>query len=133
MRHLLTAVAVVLVGGVAAWASSDLDERVRAVASQLMCPVCEGRTVAESTSELAAQMRAVIREKLARGESEEAVLAYFVDRYGPSVLAVPPREGAGWVLWLAPAVLLGGGVGYVVVRFGRRTPWGWSQDGEDGG
>ncbi len=116
-----------------AWASGDLDQRVRAVASRLMCPVCEGRTVADSTSELAAQMRAVIREKLAQGETEDAVLAYFVERYGPSVLATPPAAGSGWVLWLAPAVLAAGGAGYVVYRFGRRSPWTWSDDGEAGG
>jgi len=116
-----------------AWGAPDLDERVRAVASRLMCPVCEGRTVAESTSELAAQMRAVIREKLARGESEEAVVAYFVERYGQSVLAAPPRAGSAWLLWLAPAVLVGGGAGYVVYRFGRRSPWSWAGDGEEEG
>jgi len=106
-----------------AWASGDLDERVRAVASRLMCPVCEGRTVADSTSELAAQMRAVIREKLAQGETEDAVLAYFVERYGPSVLATPPAAGSGWVLWLAPAALAGGGVGHVGYPGGYRRPW----------
>ncbi len=128
---LLSALLAAVLGWGAAWGSPDLDERVRAVASRLMCPVCEGRTVAESTSELAAQMRAVIREKLARGESEEAVVAYFVERYGQSVLAAPPRAGAGWLLWLAPAVLVGGGAGYVVYRFGRRSPWSWADDGEE--
>lgn len=125
------AAAAALASAAAGWASPDLDERVRAVASQLMCPVCEGRTVADSTSELAAQMRAVIREKLARGESEDAVVAYFVDRYGPSVLAAPRRRGAGWLLWLAPAGLAAAGTGYVVYRFGHRRPWAWSEDGED--
>lgn len=130
-RAALVVAAVALAWGAAGAAPPDLDERVRAVAGRLMCPVCEGRTVADSTSDLAAQMRAVIREKLARGESEDEVVAYFVDRYGPSVLASPPRGGAGWVLWLAPAALLAGGTGYVVYRFGRRRPWTWSEDGED--
>ncbi len=128
----MRALAAGLVVGLACAAvwGSDLDARVRRVASQLMCPVCEGRTVADSTSELAAQMRAIIREKLARGESEQAVLAYFVERYGESVLAVPPAAGAGWLLWLAPALLVAGGAGYVLVRFGRRSPLGWPRDGE---
>ncbi len=132
MRLLAAWLLVVAACGVAL-ASPDLDQRVRAVASRLMCPVCEGRTVADSTSDLAAQMRAVIREKLARGESEDAVVAYFVERYGPSVLATPPAAGWGWVLWLAPAVLAAGGAGYVVYRFGRRSPYPWATDGEGDG
>ncbi|MCS7235862.1 MAG: cytochrome c-type biogenesis protein CcmH [Armatimonadota bacterium] len=130
MRAALLAAAVAALC-TAAWGSPDLDQRVRAVASQLMCPVCEGRTVADSTSELAAQMRAVIRQRLAQGESEEAVLRYFVDRYGPSVLASPQPAGPGLVLWLAPALLAAGGAGYVVYRFGRRSPWTGSEDGEE--
>ncbi len=102
--------------------ADSLDDRVRAVASRLMCPVCEGRTVADSTSELAAQMRALIRERLARGDSEEEVVRYFVDRYGPSVLAVPPPRGVGVALWALPALVVGAGLTYVVWRFRGGAP-----------
>lgn len=131
--RLVAAWALALMACATALGSPELDQRVRAVASRLMCPVCEGRTVADSTSDLAAQMRAVIREKLAQGESEEAVVAYFVERYGPSVLATPPASGWGWVLWLAPAGLAVGGAGYVMYRFGRRRPYTWAADGEGEG
>ncbi len=117
MRGVLTAGLVLLLGAVASAAS--LEDRVREVASRLMCPVCAGRTVAESTSELAAQMRAIIRERLQRGESPEAIVAYFVERYGEGILAEPPRRGVGVVVWLAPALAVLIGVLYVVVRFGR--------------
>lgn len=103
-----------------------LDDRVRAVASRLMCPVCEGRTVADSTSQLAAQMRALIRERLARGEAEEEVVQYFVDRYGPSVLAAPPPRGSGLALWALPVLLVAAGAAYVLVRF--RGPGGREED-----
>jgi cytochrome c-type biogenesis protein CcmH len=99
-----------------------LDERVRVVASRLMCPVCEGRTVAESTSQLAAQMRALIRERLARGDTEEEVVQYFVDRYGPSVLAAPPARGLGLVLWVVPALVVTAGAAYVLLRFCTSGP-----------
>lgn len=105
--------------------AESLDDRVRAVASRLMCPVCEGRTVAESTSQLAAQMRALIRERLARGDSEEEVVRYFVDRYGPSVLATPPARGLGLALWVVPVLVVSAGAAYLLLRFrGSEAPQG---------
>ena len=99
--------------------SSGLDERVRAIASRLRCPVCQNESVADSPSELAAQMRALIRTKLEQGESPEAIVAYFASRYGEWILLDPPRQGLGWVLWTAPAVILVVGLA-AAVRFIRR-------------
>lgn len=111
-----------LTGVIPSVLAQTLDDRVRKVASQLMCPVCEGRPVAESTSELAGQMRAIIREKLQRGESPEQIVAYFVDRYGESALAAPPRGGLGLAVWLAPAVAILAGALFVIVRFRSGSP-----------
>ena len=99
--------------------SSGLDEQVRAIASRLRCPVCQNESVADSPSELAAQMRALIRTKLEQGESSEAIVAYFASRYGEWILLDPPRQGLGWVLWSAPAVILVVGLA-AAVRFIRR-------------
>jgi len=99
--------------------SSGLDEQVRAIASRLRCPVCQNESVADSPSELAAQMRALIRTKLEQGESPEAIVAYFASRYGEWILLDPPRQGLGWVLWSAPAVILVVGLA-AAVRFIRR-------------
>ena len=99
--------------------SSGLDERVRAIASRLRCPVCQNESVADSPSELAAQMRALIRTKLEEGESTETIVAYFISRYGEWILLDPPRQGLGWVLWTAPAVILVVGLA-AAVRFIRR-------------
>ncbi|MGH2374538.1 MAG: cytochrome c-type biogenesis protein [Gemmatimonadales bacterium] len=87
--------------------AQTLDERVRDIARSLMCPVCEGQTVAESSAELAEQMRVLIKEKLQQGEGREEILAYFVSRYGESILAAPPKRGFNLVVWVGPfAVLL---------------------------
>jgi len=99
--------------------SSGLDEQVRAIASRLRCPVCQNESVADSPSELAAQMRALIRTKLEEGESTETIVAYFISRYGEWILLDPPRQGLGWVLWTAPAVILVVGLA-AAVRFIRR-------------
>ena len=109
----LCAVIVLVAAGVAAASpapvlaqSAALDEEVRAIASRLRCPVCQNESVADSPSELAAQMRALIRTKREEGESPEAIVAYFVSRYGEWILLDPPRQGLGWILWAAPAVVL---------------------------
>jgi len=103
-------------------ASADtLDDRVYAVASQLMCPVCAGQTVAESDSAVAREMREVIRTKLEAGESPDAILKFFVGQFGDSVLAEPPRRGLSLLLYLGPAAGVLAGVAIVVLCIRRWT------------
>lgn len=115
---------LVLVGAIwlATMASSarppTLDERVNQVASQLQCPICNGESVADSPSGLAAQMRAVIRQQLQNGASEQQVIAYFVSRYGDGIRQDPPKSGFTLLMWLGPVVMLLAGV-FVVGRVAR--------------
>src|SRR5262249_1326334 len=83
-----------------------LDQRVRAVASQIQCPVCHGESVADSPSAIAAEMRSLIRQQLAQGMSEQQVLHYFRDRYAPRILDTPPPQGFHALRWLGPRVVL---------------------------
>ena len=64
----------------------------REIAAQLRCVVCQSLSVADSPSETAHQMRGVIRERFAAGETPEQVKAYFVDKYGLWILLEPPRQ-----------------------------------------
>lgn len=98
-----------------------IDEQTVAIAKQLKCPVCQNVPVAYSQSQLADEMRQVIRDKLAQGESEEAIIQYFVDRYGEDVLLEPRREGFSLLLWLSAlgALLFGAAVVGIVL-------WNWS-------
>lgn len=89
--------------------ADEIDDETRQIGKQLQCPVCAGAPVSDSPSELAGQMRSVIRSKLEAGESEEQIIAYFVERYGESVLIEPPRRGFGLAVWLAPVVMLAAG------------------------
>lgn len=97
-----------------------VEQQVRAIASRLRCPVCQNESVADSPSELAGQMRALIRTKLKEGQSPEEIVAYFVSRYGQWILLYPPRKGVGWILWSAPVVVLFAALA-VAVSFLRRT------------
>ncbi len=80
----------------------SLEERAKSIDSSLICPVCPGETIDQAQVELAHQMRAIVREKLADGWSREQVQQFFVDRYGESVLAAPPKEGFNLVVWVVP-------------------------------
>src|SRR3972149_402861 len=82
----------------------SLDEKAQDIYRSLMCPLCPGQTIAESQSELSAQMRAVVREKLEQGATKEDILQFFVERYGEGVLAAPAKSGFSLVAWLAPIV-----------------------------
>jgi cytochrome c-type biogenesis protein CcmH len=96
-----------LVPAVATQVQEDpLDRQVLEIAKDLRCAVCQNQPVAESNSDLARDMRAIIREQLIAGRSREEIVKYFVDRYGDYVLMKPPVERAGTLLWALPAILL---------------------------
>src|SRR5215212_6268042 len=100
------ALAVVLAVLVRVAHADQLDDEARRIGKQLQCPVCAGASVAESPSDLAGQMRSVIRTKLQAGENEQQIVAYFVERYGDGVLIEPPRRGISLLVWVAPLIVL---------------------------
>ncbi len=94
------------------------EQAVYDVSAQLRCVVCQNLSVADSPSEMANQMRAVVRERLASGETPDQVIRYFVDKYGEWILLSPPRRGFTLLVWIVSAigVLLGLGVVSLLIR-----------------
>ncbi|HEY7039839.1 MAG TPA: cytochrome c-type biogenesis protein [Methylomirabilota bacterium] len=120
---LLVATLALAVSGAAAAPVSE--DTVHDVAAQLRCVVCQSLSVADSPSETAHQMKAIIRERLAAGESPEQVKAYFVEKYGTWILLSPPRQGFNLLVWVVPFVALAAGLVLVLVlvrRWSRRPP-----------
>ena len=90
---------------IAAACGSDeatLEERAQSIDRSLICPVCPGETIDQAQVELAGQMRAVVREKLAEGQTRGEILRFFVDSYGEGVLAAPPKSGFNLLVWVLP-------------------------------
>ena len=104
----------------AAGAPADLgysqlpDPAREAQAAELMgtlrCLVCQGQPIADSDVDMAADMRRIVRTKIAAGEKPGAVRDWLVERYGSYVTYDPPLSWATAPLWLAPLLLLGAGL-----------------------
>ncbi len=95
---------------VAAETRVDVEARVQRIASELRCLVCQNQTVADSQSGLASDLRQEVRTMVSRGDSDDAVLAFMTSRYGDFVLYRPPWKASTVLLWIAPALLLLGGL-----------------------
>ena len=106
---------------VAPAADSALEARTTAVASTLRCPVCQGESIQDSPSELARQMRAVVRDRLRAGETPEEVKAYFASKYGEWILLEPRMTGLNILLYVLPVVLVVGGIAIVAILVRRWT------------
>jgi cytochrome c-type biogenesis protein CcmH len=99
-------------------ADSAIERMTTMLASELRCPVCQGNSIQDSPSELALQMRDVIRDQLRAGKTPDEVRGYFVDKYGEWILLAPKAEGLNLVVYLVPlvAVLIGGLIVWRTVR-----------------
>lgn len=96
-------------------------EEATRIAKGLRCPVCQGLSVADSTSDAAVQMKDRITELVAYGYTEEQITDYFVDRYGAWVMLAPER-GKHRIVWALPWVfgIVGiGAIGAWVLRASR--------------
>lgn len=89
-----------------------LEARARAISQELRCVVCQNQSIDDSDAPLAADLRAIVRERLTAGDTDEEVMAYIVARYGNFVLLKPPLDLQTILLWSAPLlVLIPGGIG----------------------
>ncbi|WP_375287760.1 cytochrome c-type biogenesis protein CcmH [Sphingomonas sp.] len=88
--------------------------------AELRCLVCQGQAVSDSDADMAGAMRALVRERIARGEKPDAIRAWLIERYGAYVTYDPPWSLASAPLWLAPLLLLVLGAWVARSSFRRR-------------
>lgn len=96
------------------------ETAARALMDEVRCLVCESQSVADSNAEMAGDMRAHIRRRIEAGESPDQIRAWLVERYGHWVTYSPPVDGVTWPLFVAPILLLAGGLLLARGRFRKR-------------
>src|SRR5499427_8489486 len=129
-RLLLALALAIAIGGTAAravepgerLADPALEARARTLSNELRCLVCQNQSIDESNADLAHDLRLLLRQRLAAGDTDQQVLDYLVARYGVFVLLDPPFLPTTWLLWLAPPLLVLGAGALVEVRARRRRP-----------
>jgi cytochrome c-type biogenesis protein CcmH len=97
----------------------QLEQQVFAIGRKLRCPVCTAESVANSSVQIAVEMRWTIQQQLEQGQGEQEILAFFQSRYGDWILLDPPKRGLNLMLWILPPVAALLGCGFLVFSFRR--------------
>ncbi len=97
-----------------------VEERLKHLAVELRCLVCQNQTLADSNAPLAEDLRREVREMIVKNMSDKEIIDFLVSRYGDFVLYRPPLKSTTTLLWVGPFVLLVGGGIALVVALKRR-------------
>jgi cytochrome c-type biogenesis protein CcmH len=96
------------------------EARLKALAVELRCLVCQNQTLADSNAPLAEDLRREVREMIAKNMSDKEIIDFLVTRYGDFVLYRPPLKTTTTLLWVGPFLLLIGGAIALVMALRRR-------------
>jgi len=98
-----------------------LEAKAQQLMKQLRCLVCQNQSIVDSDAALAKDLRAIVREQVSAGKSEQKILEFMTERYGDWILLKPPFNVTTVFLWFGPvALLLIGGI--LVFRAARKMP-----------
>ena len=97
-----------------------LEARARDLSSQLRCMVCQNESIDDSDAPLAHDIRVLIRDRIAKGESNDAVRDFLVSRYGDFILLKPPFKPETLLLWLSAPLTLA--LGALAIWAAMRRP-----------
>jgi cytochrome c-type biogenesis protein CcmH len=118
---------IVIIGASAAYAvqpdeimsDPNMELRARELSRELRCMVCQNQSIDDSEAPLARDLRLLVRERIAAGDSDVQVMDFLVARYGEFVLLKPRFKSHTLLLWLLPPLGLAGG-GLALWAHGRR-------------
>jgi len=118
--RILIGVAVLALAGALVFAArpheTTADERVDQITTELRCPVCQGLSVKDSTSETARQMRDLVAQRVREGKTDAEIEAEFRSAYGDWIFLSPPVASWSGLVWLVPLAALAAGLVLVTAR-----------------
>jgi len=98
----------------------EQEARAAVLFTEVRCVACQSESLADSRSDIAADMRRAIRDQVSSGKSNEEIKAYLVSRYGDHILMRPPFKPATWLLWGGPALIFLSAL-FLVMQYFRKT------------
>jgi cytochrome c-type biogenesis protein CcmH len=101
--------------------NQQAEARLKALALELRCLVCQNQTLADSSAPLAEDLRREVREMIAKNMTDQEIIDFLVARYGDFVLYRPPLKATTTLLWLGPFLLLVVGGITLTVALRRRA------------
>ena len=84
----------------------DVNNRLREISQNVRCLVCQNQSIDESNSELAKDLKILIKEKLILGDSDKEIYGFLKERYGDYILLKPPLNLNTVILWFLPFIVL---------------------------
>ena len=100
----------------------EVEREAGRVFGSVMSPYCPGRLIADCPSGAAVELRENIRERIAAGESADAIREELYETFGAYVRAAPPAEGFDLLAWVVPPILLGVSAVLILLWIRRRQP-----------
>ena len=82
------------------------ETRARDLSKGIRCLVCQNQSIDDSDSDLAKDLRKIIRKKIIQGETDNEITQYLVDKYGNFILMKPPLYQDTYILWISPLLLM---------------------------
>ena len=118
--RILIAIALLALAGALVFAARPheitADERIDQITTELRCPVCQGLSVKDSTSETSRQMRDLVAQRVREGKTNAEIQAEFRAAYGDWIFLSPPVASWGGLVWLVPIAVIGAGLVLVTGR-----------------
>ena len=91
------------------------ENRARDLSKGIRCLVCQNQSIDDSDSDLAKDLRRIIRKKIIQGDTDNEITQYLVDKYGNFILMKPPLYQDTYILWISPLLLIL--VGITIIYF----------------
>ena len=94
---------------------SKLENRARNLSKGIRCLVCQNQSIDDSDSELAKDLRKIIRIKIVEGKKDKEINEFLVEKYGNFILMKPPFYSETFLLWSSPFIIVF--IGFIIIFF----------------
>ena len=105
------------------YALENTDERVKNLTLELRCMTCQNQSIYDSDAEFSNDIKKIVKNKLQKGESEQDIKKFLVERYGEYILFKPLMNYNNIFLWSFPFILLVIGLFFVLIKSKRNKVW----------